>query len=80
MKCMFCGAVDEAVEIETGFTDPAKRAAAEAKAREQAERLSRWEHLQITITRDGGRLELLAGDVCPNEQLSPGGVTVAKGA
>ncbi len=80
MKCMLCGAVEEAAEIETGYTDPAKAAAAVAKVREQADRLGRWEHLQVTTTRAGGRLELLAGDVCPNEHLSPGGVTVAKGA
>jgi hypothetical protein len=78
MKCMLCGTVDEAVEIETGFTDPAKRAAAEAKASEQAERLSHWKHLQVTATMDGARVELLAGDICPAENLTSGSIAVTR--
>lgn len=82
MKCIFCGAVDEAVEIETGFTNPDKAAAAIAKAQEQAERLSHWKSLQVTATLDGARVELLAGDVCPAETLLPGSIAVtnAQGA
>jgi heterodisulfide reductase subunit A-like polyferredoxin len=78
MKCMICGTTKEPTEIETGFTDPKKAAAAAAEAAAQAEELSRWEHLRVTITRDGGQLELVAGDICPNEKLQAGDVVVAR--
>lgn len=78
MTCIICGKTDEPEEIETGFTDPVKRAAAEAKSRAQAEAFSHWEHVQVTITRAGGRLELLAGSVCPEEQLEPGSLALIR--
>lgn len=78
MTCIICGDTREPEEIETGFTNPEKRVAAEAKARAQAEELSHWEHLQVTITRSGGRLELLAGNVCPKELLEPGSLALIR--
>lgn len=80
MTCMFCGKVEEPKAIEVGFTDPKKRADAEREAAAQAERLSQWKHIQATITDKGARVEVLAGDVCPDEVVVPGALKLVKAA
>lgn len=77
MKCMLCPATFETQEIETGFTDPAKAAAAAAKVRAQQDEGEKWEHLRVTVTRDGGQFEVLAGYLCPSENVQVDGLTIA---
>ncbi len=78
MNCMLCTASFEPAEIETGLTDPTKRAAAEAKLRAQQDEGEKWEHVQIVTTRAGGKFELLSGYLCPAENLQPGAVKLSK--
>lgn len=66
MQCALCGKVEEPKEIETGFTDPKKKLAAEEQARAQAVRLESWEWYRVVTTRHGStQHELAAGHVCP---------------
>lgn len=78
MKCILCGTEAKSTPVETGFTDKKKQAAAEAEANAQAEQLSKWEHLRVTITRNGGQLEILAGDICPKELVKVGDLKVVR--
>lgn len=75
---MLCPATFETKEIETGFTDPAKAAAAVAKVKAQNDEAEQWEHLRVTVTRDGGQLEVLAGYLCPAEAVQVDGLAIAK--
>lgn len=66
MQCALCGKTEEPREIETGFTDPRKKLAAEDEARAQAQRLEKWEWYRVVTTRYGStQHELVAGHVCP---------------
>jgi hypothetical protein len=78
MKCMLCPAEFEMPEIETGYRDKDKEAAAVAKQKVHSDEGEKWEHVQVTVTRAGGRVELLAGYLCPAEDLQPGCVQISK--
>lgn len=77
IKCLFCPATFEMKPIEIPF-DLAKRKEAEDAQRAQAAEGEKWEHVQVVVTRDGGKLELLAGHLCPAEQLQPDSIKLAK--
>lgn len=79
MNCILCPATFETTPIDTGHSNPVKRAAAEADLAAQTAAGEAWEHVQLTTTRAGGRVELLAGAVCPAHNLQPGAVKLSVG-
>lgn len=78
MKCLLCPAEFVTKPIETGYLNQAKRDAAEADLAAQSAEGEKWESLSVNVTRSGGSVQLLAGYLCPAEQVPVGGLTLAK--
>jgi len=79
LSCYFCSATFETRPIDTGHSNPVKRTAAEAEMAAQTAEGEQWENFQLTVTRSGGRPEILSGNTCPAHALQAGAVKLSVG-
>jgi len=79
LNCKFCSATFETKEIDTGHSNPAKRAAAEAALAEQTAAGERWVHVYAVATMDGASVNVLAFDCCGDcaAKVKAGGLKVS---
>jgi hypothetical protein len=68
LKCLFCPATFEPKAFSTTAVDENEKKRAELGRIDQATEMERWGHATMTVTRDGGRSEVLSGHICPDDR------------